>query len=355
MTESGLFITLNSKKTLDLYVSSGVYGELRPPEFEEVSSHSKHYAALADAASARQDDHVFFFLKRSIIYGGQIIGSKEHGSFIINGPNCPLGRQVGAEVYWDEGERNNYKSTSKPGVFKVNNDKIQCQPYLIKFEDKIGYKGLCIESDELYSELSLKYSHPLPTNAIQGKSFCTITPGETKILLDLLEDGVQKTDPPKDEIKLRDDPLFFKPNMGIQHLSEAKSKHHHDAMLIANPELLPSKLKPGTSSICRKVPLTPFKPSQMDQADLCYYKLDDLEDGTIPNTIIETNWKLMGVKKMLKIVKYIGWMKKLLPDEFDTISYNLLAPGYRSTVKSRIPTEYKPLIKLIKYNPQKNI
>ena len=349
MPESGLFITLNNKDTLDLYVSAGVYGELRAPEFKEVSNQSMHYAALADAASARMGDHVFFFIKRRIVYGGQIEGSKKHGSFIINGPSSPLGRQVGADVYWDESTRKLYKPTKNSGVFKVKNKIERCQPYLIRFKDNLGIKGNVIESDDLYSELSIRYNHPLPSNSIQRKSFCTITPGETRILLDLLKSGRSFVDPPKDDVKPVGHPLFFDPTMSISHLSNAKSKYHHDAMLIANPNLLPKKLDPNGAAICRKVPLTPFKPSNMDQADLCYYEDNEISDGTIPNKIIEMDWKITGSKKVLKLVKYIEWLKKLIPYDYREISFNLFAPEFKNDVRRKIPNDYRSLINLISY------
>ncbi len=308
-----------------------------------------HYAALSDAASARKGDHVFFFIKRRIVYGGQIEGSKQYGSFIINGPNSPLGRQVDAEVYWDESNRKIYKSTKNSGVFKVTSKIERCQPYLLKFSDNLGIKGNAIESDDLYSELSIRYNYPLPSNSIQRKSFCTITPGETKILLDLLKSGKSYVDPSKDDVKLISHPMFFEPNMSISHLSDAKSKYHHDAMLIANPKLLPQKLNPEGAAICRRVPLTPFKPSNMDQADLCYYENNELSDGTIPNKIIEMDWKITGSKKVLKLVKYIKWLKKLIPSDYREISFNLFAPEFKNDARRKIPNEYRSLINLISY------
>jgi hypothetical protein len=348
MPESGLFITIDKKETLDLYVHSGVYGELRSPEFKEVSNRSMHYAALADAASARKGDHVFFFNERSIIYGGQIEGSNKYGSFIINGPNSPLGRKANAEICWNECSRKMYKETEDFGVFTTSKNATKCQPYLIKFSDELGLKGYGIESDKLYAELSMRYNYPLPSNAIQRKSFCTITPGETQILLELLRNGQVMIDHPKDIVQL-DNPLFYNPSMGISHLSQAKSKYHHDAMLIANPSLLPKNLHPRTAAICRKVPLTPFKPSNMDLADLCYYDDASLAEGTIPNTIIEMDWKITDSKKVVKLVKHIEWLQKVVPNEFKDISYNVFAPGFKNNVRGKIPKEYRSIIHLISY------
>ena len=78
----------------------------------------------------------------------------------------------------------------KTGIFKVStssgvNDR--CQPYLIRFKDYIGLKGRVIPSDDLYFELG-SYPYPLPSNSIQGMSFCTLTPGESDILLSLFQE-----------------------------------------------------------------------------------------------------------------------------------------------------------------------
>lgn len=187
MPNSGLFITLFDKETLNLYLEKGVYGFHQPPIFKYVSSRSRHYHALADYACARDGAHVFFFLKRMVVYGGQIIGSKKTGSFYLNGPYSPMGKIADAKIYWDESLRSIYKSTGKPGIFTVPNadeEKEKCQPYLIRFKDNIGLKGKWISSDQLYFELG-EYSYPLPSNSIQGMSFCTLTRGETKIALNL--------------------------------------------------------------------------------------------------------------------------------------------------------------------------
>ena len=53
--EGGLFIALYDEDTLKLYLNKGIYGFLMKPVNEEApSSRSKHYAALADYACARE-------------------------------------------------------------------------------------------------------------------------------------------------------------------------------------------------------------------------------------------------------------------------------------------------------------
>ncbi len=187
ITRSGVFVVLYDIDTLKLYLQKGVYGFLMPPIYESVGRKSRHYHALGDYACIREGTHIFFFLKRRIIYGGQALGSKKYGSFYINGRYSPLGKSINADLYWDESRRVRYTPTDRPGVFtvpKMRGEK--CQPYIIRFRDKIGIKGKAITSDQLYFELG-KYSYPLPTNTISGMGFCTMTPGEVDIALNLLK------------------------------------------------------------------------------------------------------------------------------------------------------------------------
>lgn len=357
MPETGLFIPLFDEETLHLYLNGGLYGEHRAPEFGAIDSHSKHFAALADAACARQGTHVFFFHERTIIYGGQIIGAPNHGSFYINGPYSPLGRAVGADIYWDESDRRIYRPTERSGIFQVKRNGYveRCQPYLIRFEDELDLKGQAIESDVLYSELSL-LPYPVASNSIQEMSFCTITPGETRILLDLLgRSPLNIGEEPRDDINIVGDPILFEPELGIQHLKDSVMKFHHDASIFANPNLLPPEIRPRGAAICRRVAITPFKPSGMDKADIGYYSDDEIRDGTLPNTVIELEWKRAGGHKLHKFVRYMKWLNLLSergliePDDIDRMSFYLCAPSFRGNVWDGIPAEYRARIRLISW------
>lgn len=348
MLSSGLFITLFDKETLDLYLSQGVYGELREPVFNEVSSRSMHYAALADAACARNGTHVFFFLERTIFYGGQIIGSNDFGAYYLNSPYSPMGRRADAGIYWNESDRGIYAATDRPGIF-LREGQPRCQPYLLLFEDRLGLKGRAIESDVLYSELSF-WPYPLPSNSIRGVSFCTITPYETVILLELLRQKGEGHDiEPVDNIELQGDPVGFRSELGIDHLSQATSKYHHDAMILSNPTLLPPELRNPNAAICRKVPISPHKPSAVDRADVCYYTDEPIREGTLPNVILELEWKPAGNTKLKKMVRYIRWLQRVASEEWTDISFNLLAPRFKDRVWRDIPTEYRDYINLIRW------
>src|SRR5205823_2517323 len=116
MPLSGLFINLFDEETLSLYLDRGVYGFHMRPE-TVIGPQSRHYQALADYSCARDGTHVFFFLRRHIVYGGQITGPSTHGAFFLNGGHCPLGLKAGAPLVWDESVRKIYRPTSQSGIF----------------------------------------------------------------------------------------------------------------------------------------------------------------------------------------------------------------------------------------------
>jgi len=344
---SGLFITLFDEETLKLYLARGVYGFHMSPVPGEISTRSRHFAALGDYACAREGTHVFFFLKRKIVYGGQIIGSSDVGAFYLNGPHSPMGRISHSELCWDESNRDIYSATETPGIFTRPNidEKEVCQPYLFRFEGD-DLVGEYIISDQLYFELG-EYPYPLPSNSIAGMSFCTLTPGETNIILRLLnEESEGHCDATSSEpVHLLREPTPFHPNYGIRRLADARSEAHLELSIIANPNLVEATLQPDKSEICRQIPISPFKPSQMDRADICYYSEDNpICDGTIPNIIIELKINRCGINGVRQVLRYMEWLKKRLGPDADDIKIYLFAPSFTRTAK--IPVEYRDQIEM---------
>ncbi len=354
MPSSGLFITLYDMQTLSLYLNKGIYGFLMSPVPRDVDSRSKHYNALADYACTRKGTHVMFFLSRRIVYGGEIIGSDNYGAFFLNGPHSPMGRKVGSEVCWDESKRSIYKATTKKGVFEVPDKGERCQPYLIRFEDKLGLKGRVIFSDQLYFELG-KYSYPLPSNSISGMGFCTLTPRETDIALSLFEDrsiGSISTET-REEIAVEGMLLPFKPEYGIADLKEAVRSNrfvneaHLEASVLANPNLLPEHLRPlEDATLCRQVPISPFKPANMDRADICYFQEPEIRDGTIPNVLVELKIGRAGKTAMNQLERYLRWLHLILDNELSKVQVYLLAPSF-SCNKTSLPKEFQQQVQFV--------
>jgi len=360
LPSSGFFITLYDEDTLTLYLDKGIYGFLMPPVFREVDPRSKHYAALADYACTRQGAHILFFLERKIIYGGQVIGSEEYGAFYLNGPYSPMGRKAKAEVCWDESRRVLYEATERRGIFKVPDIGERCQPYLIRFEDKIGLRGRTMQSDELYFELG-KYNYPLPSNSISGMGFCTLTPGEIDIALSLLKKSTTSVCVRSSErIDLEGAPVAFEPKYGISDLKDAfrnsllVNEAHLEASILANPNLLPSELRPShKATICRQVPVSPYKPFQMDRADICYYLEDSIADGTLPNVLIELKKNQADINAMRQVERYLKWVYLVLGEEASRISVYLLAPSFACS-KQSLPSKYRPQVQLVKLGNEGN-
>ena len=240
MENNSLFITLYDEETLKLYLDKGIYSQLMSPEKEIPPYQSAHYPTLADYGCAREGTHIFFFLDRKIYYGGQITGRENYGSFYLNGKNSPLGREANSELVWDESERERYDSTEEEGIFLVNTPdgkKKRCQPFLIQFKDKLDLAGNYIISDQLYFKLG-EFSYPLPANTIAGQGFCTLTPGETKIILNLLreENNGEIKARTKENISLDKKPIQFEPSYGINSAEEARYESHLEASVVTSPQ-----------------------------------------------------------------------------------------------------------------------
>jgi len=322
----GLFITLYDENTLLLYLKYGIYGFLMKPVFDEQpSSRSMHYAALADYACSREGSHVFFFLKRKIVYGGTVKGSSDFASFYLNGNTSPLGRKANAPLFWDESLR--YKPTDKAGVFNVNGVP-KSQPYILLFDAVKGLTGRYISSDDLYFELG-KYPYPLPSNTIQGMSFCTLTPGETNSALQLCKESKYSyEDDNAEENSIGTRKVIFKPELlewdGF--INEA----HLEFSLLANIEPLKHLLADDSFIMCRQVPISPFKPFQIDRADICLYSASrSIHNGTIPNVIMELKKDRANFHAYNQVSRYLMWLEKICsPADFETILPLIIAPSF---------------------------
>ncbi|MFX3625127.1 MAG: hypothetical protein ACE3JP_14170 [Ectobacillus sp.] len=355
---SGLFIALYDEKTLELYLKKGIYGFLMKPN-TYVSPQSRHFNALADYACAREGTHVFFFLKRKIYYGGQIVGNKDIGSFYINGSNSPLGVFNHASVSWDESQR--YIAKDEEGIFGVVRDgkeELRCQPYLIRFEDRINQKGKNIISDDLYFELGT-YPLPLPSNSMRGMGFCTLTPKEAEIALELIYNSTETIKFVSDEeLTVNEEKLVLFngdfPEGSTIDATKMVNEAQIEAYLLAKPNMLPQHIRPSEGDVlCRQVPISPFKPDNIDRADICIFKQDKVLGGLIPNVIIELKKNKANKDVIAQVTRYLRWLEKLLgrdSRDFGKIKVYVLAPGFTSRTKEHIPEEYEEKIQLMSYS-----
>lgn len=341
--QGGLFIALYDEETLKLYLNKGVYGFLMKPVFSDTpSSRSRHYAILADYACSREGTDVFFFLKRKLVYGGKIYGNKDIGSFYINGVNSPLGRKTNANLFWDESPR--YTKTDKAGVFKVNGAN-KAQPFMFQFE-KNEDTGKYILSDELYFELG-KYPYPLPSNSMQGMGFCTLTPGESATLRRLINASNKSIDFTEcDNIEKQGSEQLFDSN-----LVDIKDDFINEAQLEFT---ILASLKPfvdflsGEYILCRQVPISPFKPMDMDRADICLYSLNEpIKDGTVPNIVIELKNGRANFHAYEQATRYLKWLEKITTkEEFDKIQAFIIADSFSAIKREKVDTTYENKIRM---------
>lgn len=341
--QGGLFIALYDEQTLKLYLNKGVYGFLMKPVFTETpSSRSKHYAVLADYACSREGTDVFFFLKRKIVYGGKIYGNKDAGSFYLNGENSPLGKKAKAPLFWDESSR--YIPSDKKGVFRVNGSD-KAQPFILQFIQNKD-TGKYIISDDLYFELG-KYPYPLPSDSMQGMGFCTLTPGEVSTLLKLIKNSSFCIDYSTCENieKGTDETLFD------EKLIDIKDNFINEAQLEFT---ILASLKPfydflsDDYILCRQVPISPFKPMDMDRADICLYSMENpIKDGTIPNVVIELKRGCANFHAYEQAVRYLKWIDRITTDEeFSNVQTFVIANSFNKIRKEKVDTCYEDKIKI---------
>ena len=341
--EGRLFIALYDEKSLKLYLNKGLYGFLMKPVFsQEPSSRSKHYAVLADYACSREGTDVFFFLKRKIVYGGKIYGNKNSGSFYLNGKTSPLGIKSNANLFWDESTR--YVPTETEGVFKINGSN-KAQPFIFYFFLN-ELTGKYITSDDLYFELG-KYPYPLPSNSMQDMGFCTLTPGEVRELNKMICDSQNRIDfSVTVEIEKNGEETLFDDKM-----VDIKQNFINEAQLEFT---ILSSLSPFSSFLkddyilCRQVPISPFKPMDMDRADICLYSINNsINFGTIPNVVIELKRGKANFHAYEQVNRYLRWLEQISSKEdFEKIEAYIIADSFTSIKKEKVNLKYSDKIKL---------
>lgn len=365
---SGLFILLQSEESLQDCVHNGFYGFFMPPIYDDKPSpQSKHYAALCDYACCETGTEIFFFTRRSITYGGRITDINKNGPvFYLNGDTSPIGRKANSKKYIDLSNR--YDATEKNGVYFIgknsrNEDRNRAIPFIIEFDNTMSLSGKQITSDELYFKLG-DYNYPFPSNSIQSRGMCTLTPKETEILLDLMENSDVKLSYDKIvDLSISDDKTLFNKELILS--EEIVNESHLEFKLLADNESLDSivsKCFPNINSKdfvrCRQVPLCPFRPIQFDLADICLYnEKDSVKDKSLPNIVIELK-KADNVSYSAynQITKYLRWLKQISGDDFEKVKAIIVAPDFSkrltidTLIKHDINLEFKDKIVLYSLN-----
>lgn len=373
---SGLFILLYDEKSLEDNLRNGLYGFLMPPVYDnKIKPQSRHYAILADYACCKEGTEIFFFNNRIITYGGKITATNNGDPvFYLNGNTSPLGRKAKSHLYVDMSYK--YKKTDKEGLYNINTNKkeeeiLRAIPFIIEYDNHQPLSGKQIRSDELYFELG-NYNFPLPSNSIQNKGLCTLTPKETTILLRLLKNSDKKLTLNQTLIKENNiNPDLKIPfNTSLIKKTNPINESHLEFLLLANPKKLDKIVNKTLPNIpkdnyirCRQVPLCPFRPMAFDRADICLYSENNpIKDYALPNIIIELKNQRANFRAYEQVTKYLRWIKQITTKEdFNKVYSIIIAPNFnknlniQTLIKKGITLEFNNKIVLYSLEEDKVI
>lgn len=325
---SGAFIALYDEATLKLYLKHGAYATLLRDWTASSKKSSKHFAALCDYCTLRPGSEIFFFLKRKFVYGGIIpktIGSVASGAaFYLNGPDSKWSKDTGAPLLWNEAMRAHYSST-KPGFFNVPGVGERFQPYLLRFQTDDELTGRWVWADELYWATAKQHMFPMPSNSMQGMSFCILSPVEVRLAKSLLtrdrkrislEDVEGSVCETAHAPSLANDPFAALPDSLSDAYSRAFNENELEAFLLGNPKLLEPAVRLGEGDVLsRQVPLCPFKSGGMDRADIVVYSNDE-RYAALPRAIIEVKLGEANANCYRQIARYLEWLAMVQSVEF---------------------------------------
>ena len=176
---------------------------------------------------------------------------------------------------------------------------------------------------------------------------CTLTPGEVSTLLKLIKNSSFCIDYSTCENieKGTDETLFD------EKLIDIKDNFINEAQLEFT---ILASLKPfydflsDDYILCRQVPISPFKPMDMDRADICLYSMENpIKDGTIPNVVIELKRGCANFHAYEQAVRYLKWIDRITTDEeFSNVQTFVIANSFNKIRKEKVDTCYEDKIKV---------
>lgn len=326
MPDGGIVVTVRNEEVLPVYLAYGVYGDkLRLGT--HAGPNPEHYVrALADYAGRRQGDHLFFRCRGRFYYGGRIRGSSEHGAFYLNGRCGLLGSRADPPTVWDESEWERYEPPSRAGLDSVSRPSV-CQPFLLRFRDWLGLQGRWIEGCRLFYALR-DCNYLLPTTHAASNVF-PVSPGEADRLLALLmEDADGELCPPEDaNVEFTKEPTPYDPAYGPNPIG-ARSRDGLVAAVVANAEELPPQLQRAGAAIAHRVPISPYRPRNVELADVGYYTDRNVRDGTLPDVLLYLEPESAGERLRQRIDRQYAWLESLLGREIHEIKLYAAAPEF---------------------------
>ena len=182
---------------------------------------------------------------------------------------------------------------------------------------------------------------------MQGMGFCTLTPGEVSELIELINESNNRIDfSITEKIEKRGEETLFDDS-----LVDIKDGFINEAQIEFT---ILSSLKPFSDFLtddyilCRQVPISPFKPMDMDRADICLYSMNSpIKDGTIPNILIELKRGKANYHAYEQVNRYLRWLEQITDKEdFNSIQAFVIADSFTKIKKEKVDMSYNEKIKL---------
>ena len=226
---------------------------------------------------------------------------------------------------------------------------MKSQPFMFQFRQN-EHSGKCILSDDLYFELG-KYPYPLPSNSMQGMGFCTLTPGEVSTLHTLITQSNQRiVFEGEGEIDKTGEGTLFDSNL-VSIDDDLLNEAQLEFTILSSIQPFADFLQ-DEYVLCRQVPISPFKPSEMDRADICLYSISNpIKNGTIPNVIIELKKDAGNKAAYEQVERYLKWVKNITtPEEYARVKAYIIAPRITRIKTTSVSAEYKDKILMYSIN-----
>ena len=176
---------------------------------------------------------------------------------------------------------------------------------------------------------------------------CTLTPGEVKTLNELISQSDKKIEfEGLGEIDKKGEETVF--NDGLISLDEdLVNEAQLEFTILASLEPFADFLT-DDYVLCRQVPISPFKPSEMDRADICLYSMNSpIKNGTVPNVVIELKKERATKPAYEQVTRYLKWLEAITDKEdFEKVSVYIIAPQIGRIRKSAVDLKYQNKIRM---------
>jgi len=326
MPTGGVIIKIRNESTIPRFLASGFYGPAMRVGPDGEPDAARYLDALIEMAAGRRGDHVFFRTQNRFVYGGQLRGASDHAAISLNGRRGLLGKRANAPCVIPESGVEPSEPPRFEGLDSARQTR-RCRPLFVRFRDELGLAGRWIDEYELYFALG-DYAYLLPTTWM-NTGMVAISPGETNRLIELVRDdpsGVIGHDE-NDVIDRCEEPIPHDPDYGPDLLG-ARTQEGLLAAALADPSQLSVGLPPRGASIAQRVPISPFRPRDVEFADVGWYTGRSINGGTLPDVLLYLDDEPAGAALRHRIDIQQAWLERLLGDGARAIDRFVAAPAF---------------------------